>query len=119
MPKIEVLNIEWIQILSYKKKFKFNSTSAIKLLFKGYKFKEERLCFPMIIPDYIKQEGISKIKIQANFYKIMVYQIGWFNSESPELYYSKALRSTFFGERENSCSSKFVQLLLLNRVKAR
>ena len=87
MPKIEVLNIEWIQILSYKKKFKFNSTSAIKLLFKGYKFKEERLCFPMIIPDYIKQEGISKIKIQANFYKIMVYQMGWINSESPELYY--------------------------------
>ena len=33
--------------------------------------------------------------------------------------YSKALRSTFFGERKNSCSSKFVQLLLLNRVKAR
>ena len=33
--------------------------------------------------------------------------------------YSKALRCTFFGERKNSCSSKFVQLLLLNRVKAR
>ena len=27
---------------------------------------------------------------------------------------SKALRYTFFGERENLCSSKFVQLLLLN-----
>ena len=34
-------------------------------------------------------------------------------------WYSKALRSTLFGERENSCSSKFVQLLLLNRVKAK
>ena len=33
-------------------------------------------------------------------------------------YYSKALRCTFFGERKNSCSSKFVQLLLFNRVKA-
>ena len=33
--------------------------------------------------------------------------------------YRKALRCTFFGERKNSCSSKFVQLLLLNRVKAR
>ena len=36
-----------------------------------------------------------------------------------KLQYSKALRCTFFGERKNSCSSKFVQLLLLNRVKAR
>ena len=34
-------------------------------------------------------------------------------------FYSKALRCTFFGERKKSCSSKFVQLLLLNRVKAR
>ena len=33
--------------------------------------------------------------------------------------YSKALRCTFFGERKKSCSSKFVQLLLLNRMKAR
>ena len=33
--------------------------------------------------------------------------------------YSKALRCTFFGERKKLCSSKFVQLLLLNRVKAR
>ena len=32
---------------------------------------------------------------------------------------SKALRCTFFEERENSCSSKFLQLLLLDRVKAR
>ena len=30
--------------------------------------------------------------------------------------YSKALRCTFFGERKNSFSSKFGQLLLLNRV---
>ena len=36
-----------------------------------------------------------------------------------KIQYSKALRCTFFGERKNSCSSKFVQLLLLNRVKAR
>jgi hypothetical protein len=35
------------------------------------------------------------------------------------LNYSKALRCTFLGESKNSCSSKFVQLLLLNRVKAR
>ena len=33
--------------------------------------------------------------------------------------YSKALRCTFLGERKNSCSSKFVQLLLLNRMKAK
>ena len=33
--------------------------------------------------------------------------------------YSKALRCTFFGEWKNSCSSKFVQLELLNKAKAR
>ena len=34
-------------------------------------------------------------------------------------FYSKALRWTFFWERKNSCSSKLVQLLLLNRVKTK
>ena len=33
--------------------------------------------------------------------------------------YSKALRCTFFGEWKNWCSSKFVQLELLNKAKAR
>ena len=37
----------------------------------------------------------------------------------PFYIYSKALRCPFLGERKNLCSSKFVQLLLLNRVKAR
>ena len=43
----------------------------------------------------------------------------------PKLYYatkmiySKALRCTFFGEWNNLCSSKFVQLELLNKAKAR
>ena len=43
----------------------------------------------------------------------------------PKLYYatkmiySKALRCTFFGEWKNSLSSKFVQLELLNKAKAR
>ena len=31
----------------------------------------------------------------------------------------KALRCTFFGEWKNSCSSKFVQLELLNKAKTR
>ena len=35
------------------------------------------------------------------------------------LFYSKALRCTFFGEWKNSCSSKFVQLELLNKAKTR
>ena len=37
-------------------------------------------------------------------------------------YYTMAkvhLRSAFFGERKNSCSSKFEQLLLLTRMKAK
>ena len=33
--------------------------------------------------------------------------------------YRKALRCTFFGEWKNSCSSKFVQLKLLNKAIAR
>ena len=33
--------------------------------------------------------------------------------------YGKALRCTFLGEWKNSCSSKFVQLELLNKAKAR
>ena len=33
--------------------------------------------------------------------------------------YSKALRCTFLGEWKNLCSSKFVQLELLNKAKAR
>ena len=33
--------------------------------------------------------------------------------------YSKALRCTFFGERKNSCSSKFVQLFLLNKAESK
>ena len=33
--------------------------------------------------------------------------------------YSKASRCTFFRTRKNPCSSKFVQLLLLNKVRAR
>ena len=43
----------------------------------------------------------------------------------PKLYYatkmiySKALRCMFFGEWKNSCSSKFVQLELLNKAKTR
>ena len=40
------------------------------------------------------------------------------NSTNPTCY-SKALRCTFFEKRKKSCSSKFVQILLLNRVKAR
>ena len=36
-----------------------------------------------------------------------------------ELAYSKALRCTFFWEWKNSCSSKFVQLELLNEAKSR
>ena len=36
-----------------------------------------------------------------------------------EVAYSKALRCTFFGEWKNSCSSKFVQLGLLNNANGK
>ena len=39
--------------------------------------------------------------------------------EKKLLKYSKAFRCTFLGEWKNSCSSKFVQLELLNKAKAR
>ena len=42
-----------------------------------------------------------------------------FRSRICTVIYSKAWRCTFFGEWKKYCSSKFVQLLLLNRGKAR
>ena len=50
----------------------------------------EHYCFVLKIPDHLKKEGISKIKIQANFYKVYFYSNGWFNSESPEVNYEEA-----------------------------
>ena len=50
----------------------------------------EHYCFVLKIPDHLKKEGISKIKIQANFYKVYFYSNGWFNSESPEVNYKEA-----------------------------
>ena len=50
---------------------------------------ETRYCFELKIPAYLRKEGISKIKIQANFYKVYFYSNGWFNSESPEVNYEE------------------------------
>ena len=50
---------------------------------------ETRYCFELKIPVYLRKEGISKIKLQANFYKVYFYSNGWFNSESPEVNYEE------------------------------
>ena len=69
MPKIDVLNIEWVEIKTYGgSKHKFNSTMALEL------FQSKRLgsgdhCFEMAVPNELKDEGVSKVKIQAEFRK--------------------------------------------------
>ena len=66
-------------------------TLALEALnWEGTQMEMERYCFALKIPDHLQKEGISKIKIQANFYKVYFYSNGWFNSESPEVNYEEA-----------------------------
>ena len=58
----------------------------------------------------------NQFVLQLPFFFVITYNFAFLRSYSR---YSKALRCTFFGERKNLCSSTFVQLLLLNRVKAK
>ena len=51
--------------------------------------REGSLEFELKIPDYLRNEGISKVKLQANFYKVYLYQKGWHNSESAEIGYKE------------------------------
>ena len=61
---------------------------------------------------------ISPLQLKQPFLKTLL-NCFIFDSLCSKGKYSKALRCTFFGERKKSCSSKFVQHLLLNRMKAR
>ena len=85
MPKIDVLNIEWIEIETFERKLEFNSTMALEL------FQTKRLgsnyCFELAVPSQLKNEGISLVVIQAEFRKMYVYEKGWTHSEMPKVYY--------------------------------
>ena len=37
----------------------------------------------MTIPDHIREEGVAKMKVNAQFYKVYVHQNGLFNSGIP------------------------------------
>ena len=89
MPKIDVLNIEYVEIKTFAgRKLEFNSSMALKL------FQSKRLgskhCFELAVTDELKNEGINKIKIQADIRKFYVYQKGWIPAEKPKVYYKDA-----------------------------
>ena len=69
------------------------SISSMTLALETFKWEgtqlETRYCFELKIPSYLRKEGVSKIKLQANFYKVYFYSNGWFNSESPEVNYEE------------------------------
>ena len=58
----------------------------------------------------------NQFVLQLPFFFVITYNFAFLRSYSR---YSKALRCTFFGERKNLCSSKSLQLLLLNRLKVK
>jgi hypothetical protein len=88
MPKIDVLNIEWVEIETFERELEFNSTMALEL------FQTKRLgsnyCFELAVPSQLKNEGVSKVVIQAKFRKLYVYQEGWTHNEMPKVYYKDA-----------------------------
>ena len=88
MPKIEDLNIEWVQFKTFKRILKLETTQAIKLLHWNKIYLESMICFELTIPDDIRNEGISEFKIRADYYKTFLYQKGWLTAETPELNYA-------------------------------
>ena len=88
MPKIDVLNIEWVEIETFERELEFNSTMALEL------FQTKRLgsnyCFELAVPSQLKNEGVSKVVIQAEFRKFYVYEKGWTHAEMPKVYYKDA-----------------------------
>ena len=70
---------------------------------------------------YLKQEAsfasisfeVSQMTTELITFNYLSYHLTWRSM------YSKAFRCMFFWEWKNSCSSKFVQIELLNNAKAR
>lgn len=90
MPNLNDLEIEKLSIKTFKQKLEFNTTLAMEFLqWTSINLELESMaCFELKIPENIRSEGISEVKIQANYKKVFLYQEGWFNSESPELMYN-------------------------------
>ena len=96
MPKIDVLNIEWVEIETFERELVFNSTMALEL-FQTKRLGSLNYCFELAVPSQLKNEGISLVVIQAEFRKMYVYEKGWTHSEMPKVYYkdtSKVLIKT-------------------------
>ena len=90
MPKIDVLNVEWVEIKTFTgKKLKFNSTTALEL-FQSKRLGSGNYCFELAVPNKLKNEGVSKVKIQAEFKKLYFYQKGWMPADKPKVYYTDA-----------------------------
>ena len=90
MPNIEVLNVEWVEIKTYVgSKHKFNSTTALKL-FQSKRKGSGNSCFELAVPNELKDEGVSKVKVQAEFRKLYLYQKGWMAADKPKVYYTDA-----------------------------
>ena len=133
MPKIDALNIEWVEIETFERELEFNSTMALEL------FQTKRLgsnyCFELAVPNGVKDEGVSKVKLQAEFRKWYLYQKGWMSADKPKIYYTDASKLVIQHElvqlkdydgkpcidnsdyRNDKCRSEFIQSVSLRPLK--
>ena len=135
MPKIDVLNVEWVEIKTFTgRKLKFNSTTALEL-FQSKRLGSGDYCFELAVPNESKDEGVSKVKIQAEFKKLYFYQKGWMPADKPKVYYSDASKLVVQHElvqlkdydgkpciddydyRNDICRSEFIQSVSLRPLE--
>ena len=135
MPKIDVLNVEWVEIKTFTgKKIEFNSTTALEL-FQSKRSGSGNYCFELAVPNELKDEGVSKVKIQAEFEKLYLYQKGWMPADKPKVYYSDASKLIIQHElvhlkdydgkpcidnydyRNDICRKEFIQSVSLRPLK--
>ena len=135
MPKIDVLNVEWVEIKTYSgSKHEFNSTTALEL-FQSKRLGSGDYCFELAVPNGVKDEGVSKVKIQAEFRKWYLYQKGWMSADKPKVYKADASKLVVQHElvqlkdydgkpcidnsdyRNDKCRSEFIQSVSLRPLK--
>ena len=135
MPKIDVLNVEWVEIKTYAGgKHKFNSTMALEM-FQSKRLGSGNYCFELAVPNELKDEGVSKVKVQAEFRKLYLYQKGWMAADKPKVYYTDASKLILQHElvqlkdydgkpciddsdyRNDICRSEFIQNVSLRSLK--
>ena len=66
-PKFEDLNVKLVRIKTFKRKIYLNSTLDIRTLTWNLTQIELRECFELTMPDHIRDEGISELKLEADF----------------------------------------------------